>query len=157
MGAFTHELISVNDFLHTSLPESDGRWLYSLWTEPSKCFVDWFTQVAIEFEGAEGGIIENDHLKDHPFRLKIWMKKVKTPLDMLSMAESYMIVEDKLSSRFENLVSADTNSSLLAEKESYWGKDNFGRGLQEPYDKYIPLTISWEVIYSIMSTHGSSW
>lgn len=35
------------------------------------------------------------------------------------MAESYMIVEEKLSSRFENLVSADTNSSLLAEKESY--------------------------------------
>lgn len=59
----------------------------------------------------------NDLLCDYPFTLKIGSKKVKTTQDMLSMAQSYMILEEKLNIWFNNPSLVDTNYSLPSEKE----------------------------------------
>lgn len=66
---------------------------------------------------------------------------------MLSMAKSYMTLEEKLSTHFENLVSSHTNSIHPIQKESHRKKDIFDRSLQGQYNKYTSLTVSREKIY----------
>lgn len=76
--------------------------------------IDQFIQGVIKVEGVEEGlnywIFDNGLLRNQIFRLKIEKKKVRTPLEMLSMALSYMILEEKQNTRFNNIASVDTRS-----------------------------------------------
>lgn len=75
-------------------------------------------------------IFENVILGDHPFRLKIGREKLRNTSDMLSTAQSYLILEEKLNTRFFNPASAETNSSHLTMKEFHRRKDESDRGVQ---------------------------
>lgn len=82
--------------------------------ESLRSYIDWFTQVIVKVNGGKGAflcwIFENGLLRDHSSRSKIWRKKVKTIQVMLNMEESYILLEEKLSTRFENSTSAETHS-----------------------------------------------
>lgn len=119
--------------------------------ESLQSYIVWFMQVIVEVEGVREGlqcwIFENDLLRDHSFRLKIRRKKVKTTQEMLTMDESYMLLEEKLKMHFDILTSIETQSIHRDKKESRHYRDEFDRSMQGRYDKYTPLTISWENIY----------
>lgn len=66
-------------------------------------------EVDIAKEGLKCWIFENDLLKDHTFKLNIGRKKVETTQEMLNLIESYMIIEEKKSTRFDNPTSTNTN------------------------------------------------
>lgn len=68
-------------------------------------------------------------------------------LGMLIMAQSYMILEEKMNILFENPASVDANSSRPPEIDSLRRKDKFVRGMHIRYDKYTPLSVSQEKIY----------
>lgn len=66
---------------------------------------------------------------------------------MMSMDQSYMVLEKKLNTRFENHISSDTNFSHPAEKESRQQKDDSNRGTHGWYNKCMPLNVTWEKNY----------
>lgn len=66
---------------------------------------------------------------------------------MLSMAHSYMILEEKLNTYFDNPASVDANSSRSTGKEFHRWKDESDQEIQVWYDKYTPLNASREKIY----------
>lgn len=66
---------------------------------------------------------------------------------MRSMTKSYMILEEKLSTHFDNSASAETNFILPARKKSHQQKDKFDRSPRDRYDKFTPLTFSRDKIY----------
>lgn len=63
------------------------------------------------------------------------------------MTKSYMILEEKLNTQFDNLVSTNANSSRPVRRDSQRRKDGFERGMHELYEKYTPLNTSWDKIY----------
>ncbi|KAL5070505.1 hypothetical protein RYX36_021392, partial [Vicia faba] len=69
-------------------------------------YIDQFTQVSIKVYGVEEGlkcwIFENYLWCDHPFRLKIGRKKVRTAQEMLTIAQSNMILEENMNTHFDN-------------------------------------------------------
>lgn len=76
--------------------------------ESSQSYINLFMQVIVEVEGSgedlKCWIFENDLLRDHPFRTKIWRKKVKAIHKRLTMVKSYMVLEEKLSTRFNSSI-----------------------------------------------------
>lgn len=84
---------------------------------------------------------------DHHFRLKIGRNKVMNTQEMISMAQSYLILKDKLNTCFNNPACASTNSSHPTRKESCQWKDDSNRGIQGRYEKYNTLTGSQQKIY----------
>lgn len=122
------------------------------WNKESlQSYINWFTQVSIEVEGVEEGlkcqIFENGLLREYPFRLKIGMKKIQTIEEMLSMAQSYLILEEKLNTEFVNPTFVDTNSGHPFGKEFHYKNDDSKRGMQGQYDKYTLLNAYREKIY----------
>lgn len=67
--------------------------------------------------------------------------------EMLTMVEFYMVLEDKLNTRFKYPTLVEANSSRPHRKKSYQCQDECDRGMQRQYDKYIPLTVSRKKIY----------
>lgn len=63
-------------------------------------------------------IFENCLLRDHPFWSKIGRKKFKTIDQILTMAESYIVLEEELDTRFDNPASVETYTSRPVGKES---------------------------------------
>lgn len=63
------------------------------------------------------------------------------------MDESYMILEEKLNTRFDNPVSIDTNSGRPTGKDIHRQRDGSDRGMQGRYEKYIHMTFSREKIH----------
>lgn len=106
--------------------------------ERLRSYIDHFTQVVVEVEGAEESlkcwIFKNGLLCNHPFRLKIERKKLRTTQGMLSMSQSYMILEEKLDTRFDNPISTPTPTSRQG--MSYTGgEDDYEQGMQVRYEK----------------------
>lgn len=96
-------------------------------------------QDIIEVGGIEKGlkccIFENGLLKGHPFRLRIDRKKVRITQEMMSMVESYMILAERLSTHFDNLIPVDANHASPGWKESYRHWDDSDQAMQGHYDK----------------------
>lgn len=63
------------------------------------------------------------------------------------MAQSYMILEEKLNTQFNNLTSTDANSIHPMENESHRWKDETDQGIQGRCEKYMSLNAFWEKIY----------
>lgn len=65
-----------------------------------RSYIDRFTQILIEVDGAQEGlqcwIFENDLLSAHSFRKKLGKRKVKYVQKILIMAEPFMIIEENL-------------------------------------------------------------
>ena len=103
--------------------------------ESPQSYIEQFTYVIIEVLGAEEGlkcwIFENGLLRDHPFKLKIGRKKVRTTQEMLSMARSYTILEEKLNTHFDNPVFVNTKSIHPARKESHQQNGDIDRGMHD--------------------------
>lgn len=66
---------------------------------------------------------------------------------MITMVESFMVLEEKLNTCFDNPTSVEAHSSRSAEKKSYRCRDESDRGMQMQYDKYAPMSLSLENIY----------
>lgn len=66
---------------------------------------------------------------------------------MLTMANPYMILEDKLSKRFDDHASIYSHSSRLIKKKSHQYRDDNDLGMLGRYNKYTSLTVSCEKIY----------
>lgn len=58
------------------------------------------------------------------------------------MTDSYTLLDDKVSTRFDNPASFETDSSPPIEKEFHRSRDEFDWGMQERYDKYTPYGFS---------------
>lgn len=66
---------------------------------------------------------------------------------MLTMVEPYMILEEKLSTRFDNPASTSSHSIFLVGKKSHQRLDDPNRGMIGNYNKYTPLTVSRDKIF----------
>lgn len=66
---------------------------------------------------------------------------------MMAMAQFYMILYEKLYTRFGNPVSSNTNFSRLIGKEAHRQRDDSSWGAQWRYEKYTHLNNSRENIY----------
>lgn len=55
---------------------------------------------------------------------------------MITMVESYMLLDKKLNTYFNNLSLVETHSSRPTGKESHRPKDELNRGMQGRYYKY---------------------
>lgn len=62
--------------------------------------------------------IKNVIIQDHPFRLKLGRKREGTMQEILSMAKSYMVLEEKLNTWLNNLISVDPNLAARQERSS---------------------------------------
>lgn len=98
-------------------------------------------------EGIQCWIFENGLLKDHPFRKKLWKRNVKFVLEMLTMVEPFMILEEKLTTRFNNPASTKSHLNFTTMNESHQHWDNSNRGMLGKHDKYTPLEVSCEKTY----------
>lgn len=59
--------------------------------------------------------------------------------ELMNMAKSFINLEEKLHTQFDNLVASETNSSRLTGKETHRRKDESDRRMHSWYDKYTPL------------------
>lgn len=67
---------------------------------------------------------------------------------MLNLAQSYIMLEEKLNTRFDNLTSAaDTSSNFPSRKESHKRKEDADRGMYGRQDQYILLNTFQDKIY----------
>lgn len=93
--------------------------------ESLRYYIDNFTQASNEVERTKEGlkcwIFENGLLRDHTFWMKIGRKKVRTTQEIVSMAQSYIILEEKLNMRFDNHIFVDTNFMRPTGKDSIYG------------------------------------
>lgn len=91
-----------------------------------KSYFDHFTQVIVKVEGAKDYlkclIFQNDLRRDLPL-------KVRTTQEMMNMAQSYMILQEKLNIQFNNLTSVDVNSSCPTIRDSHRWKGESDRGM----------------------------
>lgn len=82
-----------------------------------------FTQILIEVDGAQEGlqcwIFENDLLSAHSFRQNLGKRKVKYVQKILIMVEPFMIIEEKLTTRYDNPTSSEYHSDHPSGKESH--------------------------------------
>lgn len=72
---------------------------------------------------------------------------MKITQDMLSMDQSYMILEEKLNTRFNYPASIDTSSGRPSGRKSHQQRDGCDQTVHEWYKKYTPLKVSREKIY----------
>lgn len=64
---------------------------------------------------------------DHTFRLKRRRKKVNTIHEILTMVESYVVLEEKLNTHFGNPTTVKAHSSLQLERSHVDSKKNLNR------------------------------
>lgn len=81
----------------------------------------------MEIEGSKGGrkcsIFENNLLRDNLFRQNLGRREAQAMQELLGSALSFINLEEKLNTRFNDPVSVDTNSNCPMGKESQWLKD----------------------------------
>lgn len=96
--------------------------------------------MAIEVEGFVKGlkcwIFENKILWDIPFRQNIRRMKARTMQKLLNKVQSFINLEEKLNTQFDNLVIVGANSSRSTRKDSHPRKDESNRGIHDRYDIY---------------------
>lgn len=77
-------------------------------------------------------------MKYHPFRQKLGEKKVKYIQGMLTMVEPYMILEEKITTYFDNHASIESHFNRLIGKESHWRRDDSDWGMLRKYGECAP-------------------
>lgn len=96
-------------------------------------------QVAMEVEGDTKGfkywIFENGLLQDILFIHKMRKSEAHTMYELMNMAQSFINLEEKLNTQFNNSVAAESNSGLLTRNESHRWKDEFDQGVHGRYEK----------------------
>lgn len=143
--AFNHGLIFVNGSSCTSLFRGRKRQSMILFSlrmtfqgkrETLQSYIDCFVQVVIKVEGAREKVLDLwERLSAWwPLTAHDWRKKVKTIQEILSMAQSYMILEDILNMCFNNPAFVGTNFIRWSGKESYWWRDDYNRSMHLWYD-----------------------
>lgn len=108
----------------------------SLWSQ-----INQFTLLAVEVDGTDVTlqcrIFENNLLCDHPFCTKLRKKNVKMTQEMLNLAQPYMTLEEKMTTRFDNPNSyIDASSDRPSRKESCWQKEDTDKGMYNRYKKW---------------------
>lgn len=106
---------------------------------------------SIEVDRAQEGLqcltFENGLLSDHSFRSKLGKRKVKYIQEMLTMAEPFLLLEEKLTIHFNNPTSSEPHSGRPYGKKSHWRWDDSNKNMQGKFDRYTFLTISHKRIY----------
>lgn len=57
---------------------------------------------------------------------------------MSTMVEPYMLPEEKLTTRFDNLASSESHSNHPTKKDYHWHRDDSDWDMLDKYDKYTP-------------------
>lgn len=55
---------------------------------------------------------------------------------MLTMVEPYLILEENLTTYFENPASIESHSNCSDGKDSHWHRDDFDQGMMGKYNMY---------------------
>lgn len=71
---------------------------------------------------------------------------------MLTMVEAYMVLEEKLTTYFNNLASIKSHSNLSVGKESHWRRDDSNRIMLEKYDRHTPTVSRGKIYQEYMNT-----
>lgn len=58
------------------------------------------------------------------------------------MIEPYILLEEKLTTRFDDPISSESHSTRTIENESHWHRDDSDQGMLIKYDNYTPLIVS---------------